>query len=179
MHTCSVTHSCPTLCHHVDYSPPGFLCAWSFSGKHTGVSCHFLLQGVFLTQVSNLGLLHCRWILLPLSHLGSPLITIGKFIFFSPALATFIKVKKKNALPWNKSQKVTQSDLKSHVRCVLWLTGIKIEIKGSLKILIYLVINIQVCIVSHFSHVQLSGTLWAFGCKASLSMGFSRQEYWR
>ena len=24
---------------------------------------HFLLQGIFLTQGSNLGLLHCRWIL--------------------------------------------------------------------------------------------------------------------
>ena len=26
--------------------------------KNTGVSCHFLLQGIFLTQGSNLGLLH-------------------------------------------------------------------------------------------------------------------------
>lgn len=28
-----------------------------------GVGCHFLLQGVFPTQGSNLCLLHCRWIL--------------------------------------------------------------------------------------------------------------------
>ena len=27
-----------------------FLCPWDFSGKNTGVGCHFLLQGIFLTQ---------------------------------------------------------------------------------------------------------------------------------
>ena len=32
---------------------------------------HFLLQGIFLTQRSNLGLLHCRWVLYHLSHQGS------------------------------------------------------------------------------------------------------------
>ena len=27
-----------------------FLCQWNFPGKDIGVGCHFLLQGVFLTQ---------------------------------------------------------------------------------------------------------------------------------
>ena len=31
-----------------------------FPGKNTGVGCHFLLQDIFLTQRSNLSLLHCR-----------------------------------------------------------------------------------------------------------------------
>ena len=31
-----------------------------FSGKNTGVGCHFLLQGIFPTQESNPGLPHCR-----------------------------------------------------------------------------------------------------------------------
>ena len=31
--------------------------------KDTAVGCHFLLQGIFLTQGSNLGLLHCRQML--------------------------------------------------------------------------------------------------------------------
>ena len=35
-------------------------CPWDSPGKNTGVSCHFLLQGIFLTQELNLGLLHCR-----------------------------------------------------------------------------------------------------------------------
>ena len=47
-----------------------------FSGKNTGVDCHFLLQGIFLTQGLNLGLLHCRQTLYHLSHQGSPPIYI-------------------------------------------------------------------------------------------------------
>ena len=45
------------------------------SGKNTGVGCHFLLQGIFLTQGSKqclLCLLHCRQILRLLSHQRSP-----------------------------------------------------------------------------------------------------------
>ena len=37
-------------------------------GKNTGVGCYFLLQGIFLTQESNPGLLHCRQILYQLSY---------------------------------------------------------------------------------------------------------------
>ena len=29
-----------------------------------------------------------------------------------------------------------------------------------------------------FNHVQHFATLWTVACQASLSMGFSRQEYW-
>ena len=32
--------------------------------------------------------------------------------------------------------------------------------------------------LSCFSHVQLSATLWTIACQVPLSMGFSRQEYW-
>ena len=41
---------------------------WDFPGKSTGVGCHFLLQGTFQTQGSNLALLHCRQTLLHISH---------------------------------------------------------------------------------------------------------------
>ena len=34
-----------------------------FSRQETGVGCHILLQGIFLTQGLNLNLLHCRRIL--------------------------------------------------------------------------------------------------------------------
>ena len=40
--------------------------------KNTGVASLALLKGIFLTQESNWGLLHCRWILYQLSHQGSP-----------------------------------------------------------------------------------------------------------
>ena len=36
--------------------------------KNTGVGNLSLLQGIFLTQESNRGLLHCRWILYQLSY---------------------------------------------------------------------------------------------------------------
>ena len=52
--------------------PTRLLCPWDFSGKDNGVGCHFLLQGVFLTQGLNLGLPHCRQILYPLDPQGSP-----------------------------------------------------------------------------------------------------------
>ena len=40
--------------------------------KDTGVGSLSLLQGIFLTQESNQGLLHCRQILYQLSYQGSP-----------------------------------------------------------------------------------------------------------
>ena len=44
---------------------------WHFPSKNTRVGCHFLLQGIFLTQGSNQHLLHGRWVLHCLSHVGS------------------------------------------------------------------------------------------------------------
>ena len=51
----------------MDCSPPG-----SSGGLQNGVSCRALLQGIFLTQGLNLGLLHWQVHSLPLSLLGSP-----------------------------------------------------------------------------------------------------------
>ena len=44
--------------------------------KNTGVGSLSFLQGIFLTQELNQGLLHCRWILYQLSSQGSPLATL-------------------------------------------------------------------------------------------------------
>ena len=42
--------------------PTRLLCPWDFPGKNTGVGSHFLLQGIFSTQGSNLHLQHLlRW----------------------------------------------------------------------------------------------------------------------
>ena len=56
-----VTQSCPTLCNHKN-SP----------GQNTGMGSLSLLQGIFPTQGTNLGLQHCRQILYQLSRKGSP-----------------------------------------------------------------------------------------------------------
>ena len=50
--------------------PARLLCPWYFSGQNTGVGSLSLLQGIFPTQGSNPGLLHCRQILHHLSHQG-------------------------------------------------------------------------------------------------------------
>ena len=52
---------------------------WSFPSKNTKVGCHFLFQGIFLTQGSNprlLSLLHWQVDSWPLSHLGSPMVFV-------------------------------------------------------------------------------------------------------
>ena len=43
--------------------PARLLCPWDSPGTNTGVGCHFLLQGIFPTQGSNLGLCTSRRIL--------------------------------------------------------------------------------------------------------------------
>ena len=61
--------------------PARLLCPWNSPGKNTGVGSHSLLQGVFLTQGSNLGLLHCRQILYHLSHQGTPVYSYNAILF--------------------------------------------------------------------------------------------------
>ena len=48
--------------------PTRLLCLWDFPGNSTGVDCHFFLQGIFPTQGSNPGILHCRQMLYCLSY---------------------------------------------------------------------------------------------------------------
>ena len=57
----------------MDCSPPGSSVHGDSSGKNPGVGCCSLFQGIFSTQVSNSGLLHCRQILyLPSEPPGKP-----------------------------------------------------------------------------------------------------------
>ena len=54
------------------WQPTRLTCPSDSPGKNTGVGCHFLLQRIFPTQGSNLGLPHCRQMLYHLSHQESP-----------------------------------------------------------------------------------------------------------
>ena len=72
---CMSCQSCPTLCNPWTVASR-LLSSWDYSSKNTRVGCYILLQGIFLTQGSNLCLLHLlHWQAgsLPLSHPGSPL----------------------------------------------------------------------------------------------------------
>ena len=71
MHGFSVVYDC--LCDPMDYSLHGSS-VHGFSGKNTGMGCHFLLQGIFPTQGSNLHLLHWQMDSLLLSQLGNPIL---------------------------------------------------------------------------------------------------------
>ena len=59
-----VTQLCVTLCGPIT-------CTCNSPDKNTGMGCHSLLQGIFLIQGSDLGLLHCMQILYHLNYQGS------------------------------------------------------------------------------------------------------------
>ena len=62
-----VAQSCLTLCDPMDYTVHGILQARILEWVAFPFS-----RGIFPIQGSNLGLLHCRWILYQLSYQGSP-----------------------------------------------------------------------------------------------------------
>ena len=55
---CVYAQSRLTLCDPMDTSLPGSSGPWDSPSKNTGVGCPFLLQGILLSQGSNLRLLH-------------------------------------------------------------------------------------------------------------------------
>ena len=158
----SVAQSCPTLCNPMDCSLPG---------RNTGVGCHSLLQGIFLTQGSNPGLLHCRRILRCLSHQtankkGKPRsrMNLGASVSLSHLSVVWGSPKhgapvKTNHVgwppgwyPWNGQGAWL---LRWHIS--LWL------------------FPTRCCVCSAVSN---SVAPWTIGRQGPLSMGFSRQGYW-
>ena len=75
---CVLSHSVVANCLQPHgLSPARHLCPHNFPGMSIGVSCHFLVQGIFPTQGSNLCLLcllHWQEDCLPLRHLEIPFI---------------------------------------------------------------------------------------------------------
>ena len=69
---CLVTQLCPTLCYPMGCNPACSSVHGIFQARILEWVAIFLLQGIFLIQESNQGLLHCRWILYKLSYQGSP-----------------------------------------------------------------------------------------------------------
>ena len=69
---CLVTQVCPTLCHPMGCSPTCSSVHGIFQARLLEWVAIFLLQGIFLIQELNQGLLHWRWILYKLSYQGSP-----------------------------------------------------------------------------------------------------------
>ena len=80
MHACWVESDSVTL----DYSLPGSSCPWNSPSEITGMDCHALFQGIFLTQGWNPGLwslLHWQVGFIPLAPPGKPLSSMAAFKF--------------------------------------------------------------------------------------------------
>ena len=94
---CLVAKSCLTLCNLWTVAYQASL-SMGFLNKNTGVGCHFLLQGIFLTPGLSPHLLHWQADSLSLSDQGNPfkriqipkIISQRYFMFFSETLLTLI-----------------------------------------------------------------------------------------
>ena len=84
---CIVAQWCLTLCDPMDCKPARILCPWNSPVKNTGVGCHSLLQGIFLTLGSNPGLPHCKADSLPSEPPGKP--RIYTHTYLSPFQKSF------------------------------------------------------------------------------------------
>ena len=128
-------------------------------GQNTGVGCHSLLHGIFLTQGLNPGLLHCRQTLYLLSHKGSP----NPFLLLL-LLSRFSRVRlcdpKDSSPPGSPVPGILQA------RTLEWVA---ISFSSAWKWKVK---------VKSLSSVWLLATPWTATYQAPLSMGFSRQEYW-
>ena len=157
------------------------------------MGCHFLLQAIFPTKGSNLGLLHCRKMLYPLSYYVVGL----KYI-----------TKSRDVLSWSPQQKIskefTRIPLSSFYKWrnegtgkfVDWVIPIKL-VNTRIDLLLLLswlvVVNVKVADILNLhailpcltillawvlSHVWLFASPWPGAHQAPLSMEFSRQEFW-
>ena len=80
VHECQVTSVVSDSLRPHGLQPARLLCPWDSPGKHTGVGCHALLQGIFPTQGLNLHLLclpHWQGGSVPLAPSGKPNSTYG------------------------------------------------------------------------------------------------------
>ena len=120
------------------------------------MGCHFLLQGIFSTQGSNPGLTHCGQTLYRLSHQG-----IQQF-------HSYIYTPKRNEnIRLHKNLRKNSTTVLLMV-AKMWKQP-KYSSTGDRD-------RDHVC---SLSHGQLFATPWTIAHQAPLSMGFSRQEYWR
>ena len=75
--TCQWLFSCQVVSNSLqpcELQPARLLSLQDFPGKNTGVGCHFLLQGIILTQKLSLCLLHWQADFLQLSHPENPVV---------------------------------------------------------------------------------------------------------
>ena len=158
-HTCAKSlQLCLILC------SPMVLCLWDSPGKDTGVGCHALFQGIFLTQGSNPGLLrlkHWQAGSLPLAPPAKPQSChIFPLLHWNILYTEVVKCFYRDSilfLSWK--YKFIFSEYFYWVNC---------------KILIFYSIY-MIVVVQSLSHVQLFATLWISAHQSSLSLTISQR----
>ena len=139
--------------------PTRLLCPWNFPGKNIGVGCHFLLQGIFLTQGLKPHLLLWQADSLPLHHLGRLLTShaaAAKSLQSCPTLCDPID----GSPPGSPVPGIFQA------RTLEWVA---ISFSNAWKWKVK---------VKSLSRVRLFATPWTAAHQAPPSMVFARQEYW-
>ena len=182
-----VTQLCPTLCDPMDLSPPGSSCLWNFPGKDAGVGCHFLLQGLFLTQGLNLSL-PC-WCMAEIkSILESNYPSINNKYIFLNAWRKKMHGRKEAASSLVSLQKKVAAKEINHIRRALYPVSYlgnqdcwriwqyknsyeEHKTKYLRKQLLWKILCVCVCVCA-FSHVELFAPPWAVACQVSLSWIF-------
>ena len=124
-----------------------------------------LLQGIFPTQESNWGLLHCRQILYQLSYQGNHMIYIYHifmYIYYAKSLQSCLTLcdPRDSSPPGSSVPGILQA------RTLEWVAisfSNACKLKEKVKLL---------------SRVWLLATPWTAAYQAPTSVGFSRKEYW-
>ena len=136
----------------------GAICVYSFCVilSHAQICATTITtkrQSFHATEMKNL----CSHTLLFLSTLGKQLLPISLFIYLLSFWGCYIN------------------------EIILYgiFCGINFFSLGIMLLrVIQVVVSMYVCVLSHFSCVQLFAALWTISQQPPLSMGFSRQEYW-
>ena len=136
--------SCLTLCNPMDCSLR-FLCPWNSLGKNTGVGCHALLQGMFLTQGEKphlLRLLHWQ---------------VGSFITSDIWEAQFKNTGGKNKSEWilsplfksymSDSSRMNQKHQFRKPRVTLYVPYIEQQVGGTIKSKYLLQQELEICTI--------------------------------
>ena len=157
--------------------PSRLLCPRDFPGKNTGAGCHFLLQGIFPTKESNLGLPPCGQMLYRLSHKGIAKGGKGKSLSHvrlfttswtvacqAPLSLGFPRQEYWSGLPFPSPGDLPNPRIKPMSPALASGFCTTESLKKSESELL--------------SCVWLFATPWTVAHQAPPSMGFSRQEYW-
>ena len=156
--------------------PNGLYSQWNSPGQNTGVGSLPLLQGIFLTQESNPGLLRCRRILYQLSH------TYCQFIKYKkqPVTQVIPCFPKIFFFWWRPASLCKFFRMETKVKWLVEIFHVFVTSELLFEFTFFPPLSLQSLLkvkVKSLSRVRLFATPWTVAYRAHPSMGFSKQEY--